>query len=79
MIMSKAIHISTMRKMLQSADPVDLVIWTKKGEIQYWNNVVSLKYDHYRGVRNVKFLDSGQIRKVRDVCIYSINNMIVFL
>ena len=45
MIMSKAIHISTMRKMLQSADPVDLVVWTKKGEIQYWNNVVSLKYD----------------------------------
>jgi hypothetical protein len=79
MIMSKAIHISTMRKMLQSADPVDLVVWTKKGEIQYWNNVVSLKYDHYLGVRNVKFLDSGQIRKVRDVCIYSINNMIVFL
>ena len=77
--MSNAIHISTMRKMLQSPDPVDLGVWTRTGEIQYWHNVVSLKYDHYRGVRNVKFLDSGQIRKVRDVCIFSINNLNVFL
>lgn len=43
------------------------------------NKCVSLRYDFYTGVRNIKVLSSGQIRKIRDVCIFEINGMKVFI
>ena len=76
--MSK-IHLSTVRKILASPEPVDLVFSTAKGEIIVANNVVSLKYDHYAGCRNIKFLASGEIRKIRDCLILKINGSEVFL
>lgn len=74
-----AVHISTMQKILQARDPISLTIWTKKGEIQHYPKCVSLHYDFCSGTRNIKMLDSGQIRKVRDVCIFQINGMEVFM
>lgn len=65
--------------MLESREVVDLVVWTKSGEIQHWKNAMPLKYDFYSGTRNIKLLDSGQIRKLRDICIYMINGMEVYL
>ena len=66
--MAQSIHINTMREMLKAGDPVDITLWTK-----------SLRYDFYKGDRRVKLLDSRQIRTVRDVCIFEINNLTVFL
>ncbi|MCD8388210.1 MAG: hypothetical protein LUD17_15230 [Bacteroidales bacterium] len=43
------------------------------------DRAVSLRYDYYGGWRNVKLLASGQIRRVRDCCIFRINDMEVFL
>ena len=40
--MSKAIHITTLRKMLQAGDPVNISLWTKDGQIQHWNNCIPL-------------------------------------
>lgn len=77
--MENKVHISTMRKMLDAPDPVTLCIWTKSGEIQTWKNCVSLRADLRTGTRNIKMLDSSQIRKVRDVCIFRINGLEVFL
>lgn len=77
--MSKAIHISTLRKMLQAGDPVDISLWKKNGEIIHFRNAVPLRYDFYKGTRRVKLLDSREIRTVRDVCIFEINGMEVFL
>lgn len=77
--MANAIHISTLRKMLQAGDPVNISIWTKKGEIQHYRNAVALRYNFYSGTRQVKLLDSHEIRTVRDVCIFEINGMEVFL
>ena len=37
------------------------------------------RYDFYKGVRRMKLLTSRQIRQVRDVCIFRINGMEVFL
>jgi hypothetical protein len=73
------IHISTAQKMLNSGDPVDISVWTSKGEIQHLAHCVSLRYNFYSGTRNMKMLTSGQIRKVRDVCIFSINGCEVYL
>ena len=77
--MPHSIHISTARKLLQSPEPLDITIWTKSGEIQHWNRVISLRYDFYKGTRRMKFLDNNQIRQLCDVCISEINGMAVFL
>ena len=77
--MAQSIHINTMREMLKAGDPVDITLWTKSGQIQRWRNCISLRYDFYKGVRRVKLLDSRLIRTVRDVCIFEINNLTVFL
>lgn len=77
--MARAIHITTLRQMLKSGDPVDIKLWTKSGEIQEWKNCISLRYDFYKGTRRMKMLDSRQIRQLRDVCIFEINGLEVFL
>lgn len=77
--MPQPIHISTARKILSAPEPVDLEFWTAKGEIQKFHGCVSLKQNHYAGTRNIKILASGQIRRVRDCCIFRINGCEVFL
>jgi hypothetical protein len=68
-----------MRQMLNSGDPVDISVWNSKGEIQNLRNCVSLRFNFYSGTRNIKMLTSGQIRKVRDCCIFRINDCEVYL
>lgn len=77
--MSKKIHISTARIMLKAGDPIDIRLWTKSGEIQSWRNCVPLRSNFYEGTRQIKLLDSNQIRTVRDVCIFEINGLEIFL
>ena len=77
--MAQSVHISTMRQMLQSGDPVDIKLWTKSGSIQEYRNCISLRYNFYQGTRQIKLLTSRQIRQVRDVCIFEINGLKVFL
>ena len=74
-----AIHINTMREMLQHPEPVDISLFTAKGAVQHYNNCISLRYNFRAGTRTIKLLTSGQIRQVRDVCIFQINGMEVFL
>ena len=42
-------------------------------------NVISLRYSFYGGWRNVKILSSGECRKIRDCCIFRVNDLEVFL
>ena len=70
---------STLRKMLKAGDPVDIKLWTKSGEIQEWRNCVPLRYDFYKGTQRFKLLNSGQIRLARICCIFSVNNLEIFL
>ena len=67
--MASSIHISTLKKMLQSSDPVYIKLWTHCGEIQCWNRCVSLRYDFYKETRRMKLLDSNEIQQLRDVCV----------
>ena len=64
--MAQKIHISTARQMLNSRDPVDITLWTRRGEIQHFSNCMSLKYDYYNGARKIKLLNSGQVRFLAD-------------
>lgn len=77
--MARSVHISTMRRMLSAGDPVDIRLWTRNGEIQHYRNCISLRYDFYKGVRRIKLMDSRQIRQIRDVCVFEINGLEVFL
>lgn len=65
--------------MLNRREPVTLHVWKRDGSIMVLENVVSLRYFVYGGYRNVKILASGQRRRIRDVCIFRINGMEVFL
>ena len=75
----RSIHITTLRKILSSPEPVDIRLWTKSGEIQFWRRCISLKYDFYKGTRRMKLLDSNQIRQLRDVCIFEVNGIEIFI
>ena len=77
--MAQSIHISTARKMLDAGDPVDISFWAKDGELISLHDVVGLTYNFRNGTRNIKLLASRQIRTIRDVCLYKINDMTIFL
>jgi len=72
--MASSIHITTLKRMLQSPDPVDIKLWTRCGEIQCWHRCISLRYDFYKGTRRMKLLDSNEIRQLREI-----NGMEVFM
>lgn len=74
-----AVHLTTARQMLNSGDPVDISVWRSDGSILELRNVISLRYSFYGGWRNIKLLQSGQMRKIRDCCIFRVNNLEVFL
>lgn len=77
--MNKAIHISQALAMLNSGNRVSLRIITTKGKLMVADDVVSLSYDRYKGTRSIKFMRSGQIRTIHDVCIVGIDDFEVFL
>ena len=77
--MARSIHISTARHILNSGDPVDISVWKADGSILELRNVISLRYDFYGGWRNIKILTSGECCKLRDVCIFRVNSLEVFL
>ena len=78
-IFTSPYHISTARTMLNSGDPVDISVWKSDGSILELRNVISLRYSFYGGWRNVKILSSGECRKIRDCCIFRVNDLEVFL
>lgn len=77
--MSKSIHISTARHILNSGDPIDLLVWKSDGSILELRNCISLRYNFYGGWKNVKILSSGECRKIRDALIFRVNDCDVFL
>lgn len=77
--MARSVHITTARQMLNSGDPVDISVWKSDGSILELRNVISLRYSFYGGWRNIKLLQSGQMRKIRDCCIFRVNDLDIFL
>ncbi len=77
--MAKAVHITTARKMIDSGDPVDLKVWAKDGRVLHLQNCVGLRYNFRSGTRQVKLLTSRQIRTIRDVLMFEINGLTIYL
>lgn len=77
--MKKAIHISQALAMLNRGERVSLRVVTVKGKIMLCEDVISLSFDRYKGTRSIKFMRSGQIRTIHDVCIIGIDDFDVYL
>lgn len=77
--MKKAIHISQARAMMDRGQTVNLLIVRKNGSLFPANEVVSLRYDYYKGTRHIKFIRSGEIRTIHDICIIGIDDFEVFI
>lgn len=75
----QAYHISTVRKMMQAPETFDLKCWTKSGAILEVHDAVALRYNFYEGTQTIKFLKSGEIRRIRLNLIFEFNNLEVFL
>jgi hypothetical protein len=77
--MSKLIHINDARKLLERRNPVSLKCFTSKGELMICNNVV-VTSSYFKGKTfNIRFLSSGEIRKIKSVCLIEINGQEVYL
>lgn len=75
-----SIHISQARAMLDTGRPVDLtVVKLRDGSLIRYTDVVSLRYDYYKGTRSIKILANHSVRTIHDVCIIGINEFEVYL
>lgn len=73
------VHINTMRTMLRSGCICSLKWWKEDGSIATADNVICTS-SHFAGnTFNVKFLNSGEFRKILAITIFEINDMEVFI
>lgn len=73
------IHLNAVRTAMRSPKPFSITFVKKNGEITTIDSVLSLKYDKSTGTRTIKSTVSGEIRRIRDVCILAFNSLEVIL
>jgi hypothetical protein len=73
------LHLSDARKIIESGEPFDLSFWKRNGEIVNARNVVCLSSYFHGRTFNIKFLNSGEIRKIRAVLIFNVNGEEIFV
>lgn len=73
------IHINDVRKLLNSHQPIDLLCWKKDGFIMDCKQVVCTSSDYKRNSIKIKFPNSGEIRTIKAVCIFEVNNKEVII
>lgn len=77
--MARIIHLTVVRKMLQSGGSFDIKFWKSDGSIVVAENIVCTSTNYQGNTANFKFLDSGQFRKIRMVTLFEINGMEIFI
>jgi len=73
------LHLSQARQLLESHDPLDISFWKQNGEIVHAHNVVCTSSYFHGNTFNLKFLDSGQFRKVKALLIFNVSGEEVFV
>ncbi len=68
------IHISIVRKILKEGKPFSCKVWKKNGEILAYNNVVCTSTFFEKNSANLLFIESREVRKVRLITIFEIND-----
>ena len=74
------IHASLLRKILRDKKPFNCRVWNMKtAEILTYNNVVCTSTYFENNTANLLFIDSREIRKVRFICIFEINDEEIYI
>lgn len=74
------IHINTVRKIINSGEPFSCRVWeSSTGEILNYNDVVCTSSNFRNNTFNIKILSSEQIRKVKMICVFEINNEEIYI
>ncbi len=77
--MMEKLHLTKAQGLLNSRRPVAIRFLSQSGKIHDYPNVVSGIPNFATGCRNIKIIPTGEILKVRDVCIIEINGHEVYL
>ncbi len=73
-------HISLVRKALQVNNiPFNCGVWKANGEKMYCRNVVCTSTNFKAHSANLKFIESGEIRKVKIVSFFEFNDEEIYL
>jgi len=73
------LHIAQARNLIESGDPVDIAFWKMNGEQVYAKDVVCLSSNFENNSFNIKFLESGEIRKIKALLVYNVNGEEIYL
>lgn len=73
------IHINQARKIIESKEPVNIGFWKRNGEAIIARNVVCTSSYFHGNTFNMRFLDSGEFRKIKAVLIFNVNDEEVFV
>ncbi len=74
------IHINAVRKILQNnKTPFSCKVWKKNGEILVYNDVVCSSSNFARNTANLLFTESRQMRRIRIVCLFEINDEEIYI
>lgn len=68
------IHIKIVRDILKQGEPFNCLVWKKNGEIMVCNNVVCTSSNFQRNTANLIFVESREVRKVRIISIFEVND-----
>lgn len=78
-----AVHINDMRRILDHAridrQPVDIQCWKSTGDIIHYKGWLVRRASWREGTHLIQNPANGEIRRVRDVCIFEINGLKVYL
>ena len=58
---------------------LSFAILTARSSSDMIHRCISIKHDYYKGTRRMKLLDSNEIRQLRDVCIFEVNGIEVYM
>lgn len=73
------LHVNQLRAILRAHEPFDCKVWKTNGEIAVYSNVVATSTFFENGTVNLKFINSGQIRKVQVIFIFEINDEEIYI
>ncbi|SHE56728.1 hypothetical protein [Dysgonomonas macrotermitis] len=78
--MKEYIHISKVRRLMNSHTEIaSMKCWKKDGSIMICRNIICTSSNFKGNTFNIRFLDSGEIRKIKAFFIFEINNQEVIL
>ncbi len=74
------IHLSTLHKILRdNKTPFSCKLWKKNGDILIYKDVVCTSSHHASNTATLLFTESREIRKVKVICIFEINDEEIYI